>query len=110
MPEITENARWAIAIILGAFAYFLKRDHKRLETDIMNKVDKDMFDESVSAWREEVAAMEQRHKDQVDRMERQYELKFGAVVDQFTKRIGDLERHLSDKMEMVIKLIEANNK
>ncbi len=51
-------------------------------------------------------AVDERHKNEATRMERQYEVRFAGVVAQFSERINSMERNMSDKMDFMIKMIQ----
>lgn len=101
MPDFSPTSLWALAVLFGALGYFLKREHSKIRDDINSKVDEKRFIETSESWREEVRKMELHNKENFDRMQRQYDDRFVAVANQFTSRINEVERSLSEKMDLI---------
>lgn len=108
MPEITETAKWALGILAGILGYFLRDAHNTIKRDVAQKVDKQQFSDSITDWHDQVNAMEKRNKETIERMERQYDVKFAGVVNQFTERMNNIEKNLSEKMDLIRELMSKD--
>lgn len=115
----TKAALWAGGILLSLLGYFLHDAHKNFKDGLEKKADRDALDNAFKVYRQDMHAMEDRHKEETARLERQYEIRFAGVINQFSERISSVERNIDaklvsvernmgDKMDMVIDLIHRS--
>lgn len=117
MFEISEGMKWAL-VQFGGFLAFLytefRRVRKEIDTKMEEKVNLGDFNKERIFWQSEIEKLRQEHKGAIDRLEKQsaenINQRFQQLADtiQSTERtIQSTEKHLSDKIEMVIRMISA---
>jgi len=102
MFDITESARWAIGQLIVFFA-FLYYESAKMRSHIDTKVDQDR-------WEKDLELIRQENKERIDKLELQYEGKLTQMFNQLTDKIESTEKHLSEKIDLVMKLLQDQKK
>lgn len=106
-PEMLDAAKWLAAILIGVLGWFLRDAHAGFKSSLMDKVDRTTFESAVTQWHTDMRTLEERHQRENERLERQYEVKFAGVVQQFQERINNVEKNLSDRMDLILKILDG---
>jgi len=107
--EVESAARWAAVLLVGILGYFLRDAHRDFKAGLERKADLKALDDAFSVYRNDMHAMEERHKEETARLERQYEVRFSGVVVQFSERLNGLERSMGDKMDLILNVVERRH-
>lgn len=103
------NPAWWLAVALGVCAYLLIDAHRSIKASIQQKADQIAVNTALALHRRDMDAMEDRHVDEVARVERQYAEWRASVVQQFSDRMTTMESNLSGRMDLILKLIERRH-
>lgn len=103
--EIINAIRWAAVLLVGILGYFLRDAHRDFKEGLERKADRKALDDAFSVYRNDMRAMEERHKEETARLERQYEVRFSGVVTQFSERLNSMERGMGEKMDMILSVV-----
>lgn len=106
MPSFENPWPWIVVILVGVVAYFCKDQHNKITSGIEQKATRKELDEAKESWRTELRETREAHQIEAARMERQYEQRFSAVVQQFQGRMDSMEKSLTDKIDLVLRIIE----
>ncbi len=131
LEQVVSALQWVGALsaggLLSMLGYFLSDAHKKIKTDLDKKADLTVIDASFNRYRADLAAiearykeesaahrdelnkMDERHKEETSRLERQYEVRFAGVVAQFSERINSMERNMSDKLELILSVVNRRH-
>ncbi|MBV8060453.1 MAG: hypothetical protein JO253_02865 [Alphaproteobacteria bacterium] len=91
-----------MAAVIG---FFFNRHIVRVERGLDDKANKSEIAELKSELRE---AREAREKD-MERMDRLANERYAELKGMFDQRLTDLEKHLSDKLTMILRQVEKKN-
>lgn len=104
------TALWGLVVTLaGILAYFLRDAHVQFKDRLDQKADRKALDDAFNVYRADMKAMDERHKEEITRLERQYEVRFSGVVMNFTERINSLERNMGEKMDMILNVVDRRH-
>lgn len=103
--ELWDALKWAAGLLVALLGYFLSDAHSHIKNGLEKKADQQALDNAFKVYRQDMHAMEERHKEETARLERQYEVRFSGVINQFSERINSLERNLNDKIDLMINLM-----
>lgn len=110
MPaEIAAATPWVLGLLVALLGYFLRDVHKDFKEGLEKKADRKALDDAFNVYRADMRAMDERHKEEITRLERQYEVRFSGVVMNFTERINSLERNMGEKMDMILNVVDRRH-
>lgn len=98
---------WPVGLLILILGYFLRDAHSTFKRDIEKKADREKMEAEFITHRIDMRSMEERHRDEILRIERQYDVKFAGVVAQFSDKIQSVERNLGEKIDMVLKIVDS---
>lgn len=93
-------------MLLGVIGFFIKSALNKIEA----KADKNALEDAVEILRKEQTAAEDRYRREADKMERQYEGKFAAVVSDFQDKMKGMESNLSKQIDLVLIMLKGSQK
>lgn len=116
-PEVWDSVKWAAMLLVAILGYFLRDAHRDFKDGLERKADKKVIDDAFAVYRADMRSIEDRHKEETARLERQYEVRFAGVVAQFSERlnsveravsdrIGTMERGVSEKMDLILSVVD----
>lgn len=100
---------YIVGLLVLIVAYFIKDQHSKITNGIEAKATRKELDEAKESWRTDLRETREAHQKEAARMERQYEQRFSAVVQQFQGRMDSMEKSLTDKIDLVLHIIERRN-
>lgn len=103
--ELWDAIKWSAGLLVALLGYFLSDAHSHIKNGLEKKADQQALDSAFKVYRSDMHAMEERHKEETARLERQYEIRFAGVINQFSERINSMERNLNDKIDLMINLM-----
>lgn len=107
--EFVSALQWAAVMLVGILGYFLRDAHRDFKVGLERKADRKALDDAFSVYRADMRDMEDRHKEETMRLERQYEVRFSGVVTQFTERLNSMERGMGEKMDMILNVVDRRH-
>ena len=74
---------YIVGLLVITLAYFLKDAHTQIKIGLDQKATQKELEEAKEKWRMDLREQSERHQRDTARLEKQYEQKFDAVVQQF---------------------------
>jgi hypothetical protein len=99
-----------IALIVYVFLDAKSRINEKADKEALIKAEKshqDALSNAVDTWKEDLKDAKDLHQRETERMERQYDVKFAGVVKDFSDRMNSIESNLSQRMELILRLLES---
>ncbi len=109
MPDPSNPWPYIIGLIVAVCLYFLKDAHTQIKIGLEQKATSKALEDAKADWRMDLREQNERHQRETARLETQYEQKFAAVVAQFQGRMDSIEKNLTDRMDMILHIIERRN-
>lgn len=113
MPTELEFVKWLGGLLIGLLAWvFLdakSRINEKADKEALAKSEKshqDALATAVDTWKTDLKDAKDLHQRETERMERQYDVKFAGVVKDFSDRMNSIESNLSQRMELILRLLE----
>ena len=102
MPTELEALKWLGGLLIAIIVWVFLDAKSRIN----EKADKEALLTAVDTWREDLKEAKDLHQRETERMERQYDIKFAGVVKDFSERMNSIETNLSQRMELILKILE----
>jgi len=107
---------YIVGILVIVLAYFLKDAHMHIKIKLEKTATAKELEEAKEQWRLDFLEIQRRHQLETTRLEAQYEQKFQGAVVQFQNQVTGVqnqimgvERNLTDRMDMILRIIERRN-
>lgn len=100
---------YVIGLLVVVVGYFVKDAYMHLKMGLKEKATQKQLEDAETAWRTDLREMREHHQLETTRLEAQYEQKFQGVVTQFQNQMMSVERNLTDRMDMILRIIERRN-
>lgn len=101
---------WPVGLLIMILGYFLRDAHVTFKRDIEKKADREKMENEFNTHRNDMRAMEERHMNEILRIERQYDIKFAGVVAQFTDKIQSVEANLGKQLERIFTIVDSRQR
>lgn len=109
MLDPSNPVPYIIVLLVLIVGYFIKDQHRKINSEMEAKATRRELDDAKESWRIDLRETREAHQIEAARMERQYEQRFSAVVQQFQGRMDSMEKSLTDKIDLVLHIIERRN-
>jgi len=109
MLDPSNPVPWIVVLLVAIVGYFVKDQHKTITHRISENATRQELEAAKESWRTDLRETREAHQIEAARMERQYEQRFSAVVQQFQGRMDSMEKSLTDKIDLVLHIIERRN-
>lgn len=111
--QIPEALKWALgqaAVVAWYIFNEMRRVKKEVDSKVDAKVDKLEFEKERELRDADIEKIRAEHNRAIERLERQSDEKINRRFDQLAETIRNTEKHLSEKLEMVISMINTSKR
>lgn len=86
-------------------AYFIKRTHAKIESDIEKKADKVSLTKEIDRLNMELTKVEEARERDMQRMERISTERIDTIKESINSRLDSMERGINDKLKMMMEIL-----
>lgn len=101
MPD-NQFAYWLGGIMAAVIGFFFNRHIARVEAGLDDKANKS----EIAELRQELKETRDMRERDVERMDRLGNERYSEMQAAFNQRIADLERHLNEKLNLILRAVE----
>lgn len=101
MPD-NQFAYWLGGIMAAVIGFFFNRHIARVEAGLDDKANKS----EIAELRQELKESREVRERDMERMDRLGNERYAELQQMFNQRIGDMERHLNEKLSLILRAVE----